>query len=708
MIIDQQTLEDLEFTILRKWLQEYAIGPTAFERLGSLSPIKGRENIKKALFQVNELKNIRTEGEAFPHLDYEELKSEIKLLPIKNAAIQLEGFMRILYASQVVNRLLYFFNKREDDYPLLSQALEHVYFTDEIIKAIELVFDKHGKVKDDASPELFEIRSSLKTVRKQINKNFDREARKLQKDNILGDTKETFINDRRVLTVLSNHKRKIPGTVVGSSNTGNLTYIEPQVNVALNNEFELLQDDERKEIFKILQVLKKDLLNHIELIKEYQSVLTEFDFINAKTKLALNLDCNLPSIMDELEMELFDAYHPILWKNNKDQKKKTKPQYIKMNKFARMLVISGPNAGGKSITLKSVGLLQVMLQSGLLVSVGPNSKMCIFENVLSDIGDNQSITNELSTYSYRLKRMNEFLKIANKKTLLLLDEFGTGSDPDLGGALAEVIFEALYNKKSYAVITTHYNNIKLKADQLRNAVNGSMLFNTETLEPTYTFTTGQPGSSFTFEVAKINGIPDELIELAKDKLDDKKVKMDKLLNDLQKEKTYLAKLNNEHIEAQDLAQNALNEYEEKKDYYEAKLRNFRTNSESNQRFIQAGKKLITFIDKYNTVTRKKSINNDLLEEVRKYLAVEKSKIEGAKLRAKQEKLAQKPNTKRSRKKGKPAQDDHQRDKIKVGSRVKLITTKQIGSVEDLKGETAVVSFGFARMKVDKSKLSFVD
>jgi DNA mismatch repair protein MutS2 len=707
MTIDRQTLEDLEFTTLRNWLQAYAIGPTAHKRLGELSPIRGKSKIKIALKQVNELKNIRTEGEVFPHLDFEELNSEIKLLPIKNAAIQLEGFMRILYASQVVNRLIYFFDKREEDYPLLAKTLEHTYFTDEIIKAIEMVFDKHGKVKDDASPELLEIRTSLKSVKKQINRNFDKEARKLMKDNILGDTKETFINDRRVLTVLSNHKRKISGSVVGSSNTGSLTYIEPQVNIALNNEFELLQDDERKEIFKILQVLKKDLLNHLELIKEYQNVLTEFDFINSKTKLALALDCNLPSIMDELEMELFDAYHPILWKTNKDQKKKTKPQHIKMNKFSRMLVISGPNAGGKSITLKSVGLLQVMLQSGLLVSVGANSKMCLFENILSDIGDNQSITNELSTYSYRLKRMNEFLKIANKQTLLLLDEFGTGSDPDLGGALAEVIFEALYNKKSFAVITTHYNNIKLKADQLRNAVNGSMLFNTETLEPTYTFSTGQPGSSFTFEVAKINGIPDELIEEAKNKLDDKKVKMDKLLNELQKEKTYLSKLNKEHIEAQDLAQNALNEYEEKRDYYEAKLRNFRSNSESNQRFIQAGKKLISFIEKYNTVTRKKAINNDLLEEVRKYLAVEKSKIEGAKQREKQQKLAKQGKNKR-KKNAKPIPDNHQREKIAVGSRVKLITTKQIGSVEEMKGENVVVSFGFARMKVDKSKLSFVD
>jgi DNA mismatch repair protein MutS2 len=707
MKIDQQTIEDLEFTIIRSWLQEYAIGPTAHERLGDLMPIRGQENIKAELHKVNELKEIKTEGEAFPRIEFEEMQEEIKLLPIKNASIKLEGFLRIYDASKMVNALLHFFDKREEDFPLLSSILENVYYTKEIIEAIEAVFDKHGKVKDDASEALFEIRTKIKAVRKQINRNFDKEMRRLIKDNVLGDTRETFISDRRVLTVLSNYKRKISGTVHGSSKTGNLTYIEPQVNIPLNNELELLLDDEHKEIFRILQLLKAELLGHISLISEYQSILTEFDFINSKCRLAIKLECNLPSILEELEMELIDAYHPILWKSNKDLNKKTHPQHVRMDKFSRMMVISGPNAGGKSITLKSIGLLQLMLQSGLLVPVHPNSKMCLFENILSDIGDNQSIANELSTYSYRLKRMNEFLQIANRKTLLLLDEFGTGSDPDLGGALAEVIFEALYNKKSYAVITTHYNNIKLKADQLRNAVNGSMLFNTETLEPTYKFSWGQPGSSFTFEVAKINGIPDELIEEAKNKLDDKKVKMDKLLNELQKEKNYLTRLNKEHIDAQDTASRAFEEYEAKRELYEGKLKNMRENADVNQKLIQHGKKLAQFIDKYNINTKKKSINDKLLEEIRKYVAVEKSKIEATKQKEKLRK-AQPASKKKSQKKKKPEPDNFMRDKIKQGSRVKLISTKQIGTVEEMKDTAVTVSFGFARMKVDLDKLMWID
>lgn len=704
MAADQQTLKDLEFDTIRTWLSEYAIGETALQYILELKPTHRVDDISFELDRTKELLEIRTEGERFPAIDFEELKHEIKFLPIKDSSLELEGFMRIHRASVLVNELLVFFDKREEEYPLLSSTLNSVYYTKEIIELIETVFDKHGKVKDDASELLEEIRQNMKNLRKKINVNFDREVRKLLRDNILGDTKETYINDRRVLSVLSSHKRKVPGTVVGSSNTGSFTYIEPQVNIELNNELELLMDDERKEIFRILKQLKNELLKHLELIQGYQVVLTEFDFVNAKTRLALKINGIRPSLEEELNIELIDAFHPILWWNNNELKKKTYPQRITMDKFSRMLVISGPNAGGKSITLKTVGLLQVMLQSGLLIPAHENSKMCVFGHILSDIGDNQSIENELSTYSYRLKRMKQFLDTANRKTLLLIDEFGTGSDPDLGGALAEAIFEALYNKKSYGVITTHYSNIKLKADQLKNARNGSMLFNTETLEPLYKFSPGQPGSSFTFEVATINGIPTKIIESAKEKLDEKRVQMDVLLHELQKEKSYLSRLNKEHIEAQEIAQEALNRYEELSDEYEGKLQDFRDNKVANERLVQLGKKLKSFIDRYNIRSRKKNINDPLLEDVRKYLAVERSKIEEAKKVVK----AKKASKKKPAKKAKPQQDQYHREKIKVGSKVKLIATRQAGVVEEMSGDNLTVTFGFVRMKVNKDRLMWVE
>lgn len=703
--IDQQTFKDLEFNFLLEIIGEYCIGNTAKERILNLKPINNHKHLLKDLLRLNEFKDIRVEGETFPRIDFEELAVEIRMLPIQNAVLQQESFVRLLSASHLVNAIIYFFNKREQEYPELTQLLEKVYYTKEIIEPINKVFNKTGEVKDDASAELFQIRQQLKVVQNQINRNFDREIKKLQKAGVLSDMREAYLDNKRVLSVVSTHKRQISGSVLGSSKTGGLTYIEPEVNVALNNELELLRDDERKEIFKILRALTKELSGFLPLIEGYNTLLIELDFIQAKTRLALKLDAILPAIESETRIELIDAYHPVLKLKNEEQKKKTIPQSMIMDKFSRILVISGPNAGGKSITLKTVGLLQLMLQSGLLIPVHPNTKMCFFNSLLTDIGDNQSIENELSTYSYRLKRMKHFLEVANKKTLLLLDEFGTGSDPDLGGALAEVFFETLYNKKCYGVITTHYANIKLKADKLRNAVNGCMLFDTETLAPLFKLSLGQPGSSFTFEVAQINGIDIELINEAKNRLDKKKVEMDELLSELQKEKTYLSRLNREHIEAQELAQNAKVKFEESKNKFDDKYLAQKDLFDTNAKLISQGKKLRLFIDKYKTKGKGKNVNKDLLDEVKKYIATEKYKIEEGNKAENLKAKANKPVKKKPVSQKKKDQLNHA--KIKVGSEVKLLSTKQKGTVEEINGTTITVAFGFMRLKVEIDKLMWI-
>lgn len=704
---DAQTLIDLEFPAIKSWLEKYAIGSTAIKRIQQLEPSNDFQLVEQELLKSNELMAIRKAGETFPQLDFEELAEELKLLPIKNSVLSQEGFFRLSKASDLCNQLLYFFDKREKDYPLLHHLFSEVEYTKEIIEKIDHVFDKTWKVKDNASQLLSEIRNEIKVLRNQINRNFDREMKKLIRENILGDTRETFYNERRVLTVLASHKRMVSGNVVGSSKTGSLVYIEPQVNVELNNELELQIDEERKEIYRILKMLTAEIAVFLPLITAYQTVLTELDFINAKTRLALELDCHLPGIVRQMNVELIDAYHPILWKSNKLLGKPTFPQRIQLHQKSRMLVISGPNAGGKSITLKTVGLLQVMLQSGLLIPVHPNSKICFFQQVLSDIGDNQSIENELSTYSYRLKRMKHFLKVTNRRTLLLLDEFGTGSDPDLGGALAEVFFEELYKTECFSVITTHYANIKLKADQLPQAVNGCMLFDTETLEPLYRFNLGQPGSSFTFEVAQINGIPQRIINEAKLRLDDRKVKMDHLLNDLQKEKNYFERLNNEHREAQEAADEARTYFLEKKKHLEKRLLAQQELTDKNNKWLILGKKMQSFIDRYNSNSKKKDINKPLLDDVRTFIAMERGRTEESK-RKEQLKAATAIVAKPAKKKKViPEKDEFQQQKIVVGSTVKLIATKQSGTVEEVTGNLITVEFGFLRMKVEREKLMWI-
>jgi len=699
---DKQTYKDLEFDVIINWMEGFCVGPTALNIVKKLKPVDNREKLIKYLEQTNELLSIRNEGETFPRIEFDELLNEIRMLPVKNASLPLESFQHIKSASILVNSLIYFFNKREKEYPQLFSLLENVPFTKDIINAIDEVLDKKGGIKDDASPKLFEIRQRILSAFRQSNNNFDRELRKWLKKGYLSDTKEAFFDNKRQLAVISSYKRMVPGHISGSSKSGGVTYIEPESTFHLNNEIEQLQDDERSEIFIILRELTSKMVVYLPLIKDYQSILTKFDFINAKCRLALNTAGVLPAILEEKKLDLIDAFHPVLKKTNDDLGKETIPQHITMDESKRMLVISGPNAGGKSITLKTVGLLQLMLQCGLLVPVHPNSKMCTFNSLLTDIGDNQSIVNELSTYSYRLKRMRHFLSVADENSMLLLDEFGTGSDPDLGGALAEVFFETLYDKKCFGVITTHYGNIKLKADELEEAVNGCMLFDTNTLQPLFRFSIGQPGSSFTFEVAQINGIPKKLIEKAKTKLDHKKVKMDRLLNELQKEKTYLSKLNKDHIEAQEIAEESRLNYEESKSKLDEKLAQLRNRAEETNKLVSLGEKLNSFINRFKTKGKGKNVNAELMADIKKYIAVEKSKIETVKKEA-----ILKSQSKKKKDKPKKQSDQFRQSKIKKGSTVKLIATKQKGVVEEIEDNDVTVTFGFMRMKVKLINLMWI-
>jgi len=705
---DSQTLQDLEFDVITEWLEYYAIGKTAQFQIRNLTPTSNFNKLEFELKQLDELRQIRVVNDTLPAIDFEELENEIKLLTIEDAVISIEGFRKIYQASDLVNRLLKFFETRANRYPLLVKILQGCDYNDEINKRIDEIFDRAGNVKDDASPQLAEIRKRVKALRNQINKNFEREMRKLIKDKLLGDVTEGFISERRVLTVVSSYKRKVPGNVHGSSKTGSLTYVEPMVNIPLNNEMEFLLDDERKEIHRILKQLTRLISIYSPLISAYQKSLVSFDFVNAKCKLALEMKAILPGINLNVDFELVEAFHPILRRNNSLNGKVTKPQRIVMNGKNRMLVISGPNAGGKSITLKTIGLLQLMLQSGLLIPVHENSRVCFFQDIVSDIGDNQSIENELSTYSYRLQRMNHFLQIANHRTLLLLDEFGTGSDPELGGALAEVFFEEIYNKSAFGVITTHYGNIKLKANVLKNAVNGCMLFDSDTLKPKYEFAIGQPGSSFTFEVAKMNGIPDELIETAKGLLDEKKVKLDRLLNDLQKEKNYLERLTKEHQEAQQNAENARLSFTERKDRLEERLKSQQLITETNNKQLIAGKKMLLYIEKFNVKSRKKDANSLLLEEMKTFLRLEKSKTELKIQQEKQKDLEFKQSKSTTKPKKTIVEEDlFQQSKIILGSTVQLISTKQKGTVESMTGKNISVIFGNARLKVELEKLQFI-
>lgn len=694
---DEQTVKDLEFDVIRRMLYEYCNSETAKAQMAELSPIKKHKNLKPLLLQANEFLRIKKEGYTFPRIAFIEIKKEIKLLELSESVLLEEGLMKILRASQLVNEVLQFFKGKNADFPELTKLLVNVQYSTKIQTLITKILNDKGKVKDEASTVLSKIRGEMLSTKRQANRVFNRELKQALDAGILADIREGFVNERRVLAVQSTYKRRVQGTIMGHSKTGTITFIEPKNTAQFNYSLELLIDDERKEIHKILRILTREIRPFLPLIKQYLKLLINLDLLQAKTLLALKLNGSLPSMEQHGRIELIDAFHPILFLTNLEAEKETFPQTLTLDQNKRILVISGPNAGGKSITLKMIGLLQVMLQSGLLIPVSPNSRISFFDSVLTDIGDNQSIENQLSTYSYRLKRMKFFLDVCNKKSLLLLDEFGTGSDPELGGALAEVFFETLYKRGCFGVITTHYANIKFKAAQLPHTINGSMLFDQQSLEPLFKLDIGQPGSSYTFEVAEINGIDPKLIQAAKAKLDGNKVRLDKIITDLQKEKSDARRLNTNMLKAKHDHEQALREYEKKQSRLREKEASQKEHIEKNNQEIVRGKKISSFIKQWNPSAK----NKELLDEVKKYLAVEKTKILE---NDKRQKLKDAENRKKAKKKSKPKANQHL---IKKGSLVRLSAGREKGTVIEIDDKFALVAFGVFKTKVEISKLKFV-
>tara|TARA_Y100001933_G_scaffold73749_1_gene75165 strand:- start:64 stop:2160 length:2097 start_codon:yes stop_codon:yes gene_type:complete len=694
-VTDHQTLLDLEFDKVLEWCSQYALSETTKSRISKLVPISNYDSIKEQLNQIEELKNIKAGEKGFPALEFENLESELRLLKIKNAVIPLSGILNIHQASYLVNQILSFFENSIGSYPTLADVLKDSYQTLDIISPIEKVIDKAGQIKDTASPELKDIRDAIRRTQKQLKKNFDKELRRLSKTNLLSDTKETVINNRRVLSVKSSYKKQFSGLVLGSSKSGNVAHIEPKINIELNVDLDHFYIEEEKEIYRILRALTRELASHHWLIEAYNRGLHDLDFIYAKFRIADSMNAVKPILTEEKIIEVQGALHPLLKEKNDRENKKTFGQNVSLNPKQRMLVISGPNAGGKSITLKTLGLFQVMVQSGLFIPAERENNFGLFKQIYSEIGDNQSIENELSTYSYRLKRMKKFLSLSNADTLLLLDEFGTGSDPELGGALAEAFFESLYRKKIFAVLTTHYSNIKSRAVQLPEAINGCMLFNADSLAPLFEFKIGQPGSSFTFEVAQINGVSNALIEKAKIKLDKEKLKLNELLSDLQKKNNALdSAIKSNQIESEEykaMAEKASTTREKLKHKFD------KVNQTIQLHEIQlaAGKKMLEFIAQYKN-TRGKNKNKELQDAVMLFLKQQKTKNE-----------VKKKSKKPKRKLSKKQVESYRQENIKVGSKVKIISTKQAAVVEEMNGKQVVLSMGNIRIKVDLAKLIWV-
>lgn len=716
--IHKKTLEDLEFPKVLEQLATAAITDHGKAAVGQLKPFSKREQALTALEQVREFTVSLTGDNRIPNHGFESINKEIHLLEIENSTIQLSGFRKIAASCETVVSLQKFFYKNKEFYIYLNEYGQGISIPPVIGQNINAVIDKYGNIKDDATPELAQIRQALKVVKAKVSSSFTKALKHTASMDYLDEIRESVVDGKRVLAVRAMHRRKVKGVVHGTSKTGSIVYIEPRATLEYENELSNLLYEESEEIKKILKTLTDFLRPHRELLSEAQDFLTHVDVLYAISKYSLLINGCMPRITKTKVLNLQNAYHPLLYLSNKKRKEKTIPQTIALHPEKRIIVISGPNAGGKSITLKTVGLLQVMLQSGILIPVDPTSEFCFFDKVLTDIGDNQSIENHLSTYSYRLKRMNQFLKRCNNKTLFLIDEFGTGSDPELGGALAETFLEVFYEREAFGIITTHYTNLKLLANELPHAINANMQFDNKSLQPLYTLYMGEAGSSYTFEVAQKNGIPYSLINKAKKKIDSGKVRFDKTIANLQRERSKLRKTSESLKTEEEKAKEESKILEVTQQKVQHKLEQYQELFDSNQRLIYLGKKIDALAAGYANHKRKRQ----LIDEFMKIVAVENEKrkpvkpTEKKKVKIQKHELQQevqkeiaviRKKKKVAKKAAKKKEDTKPKVPLKVGDKVRMIDGKAVGTIDSLEKQKAVVNYGIFTTNVSVNQLELV-
>lgn len=719
--ISKKTLADLEFTRIREQLSEYCLTEMGRKKAMKISPFKYPQQTLLALNQTQDYKSSFMEDQAIPAHGFEEIHEEIHLLSIDNSVIDVKGLRNIAQLTKTANTHIRFFEKNQHLYPNLYQLTEELIFDPFISDSIDQVIDRFGEIKNDASPLLQKIRQALSSLQAKIDSSFNADLSRYQSAGYLDEIKESLIENKRVLAVTAMYRKRVGGMILGRSKTGSIIFIQPENTLRYSQEWNNLKNDEQEEITRILKELTHKIRPYREVLGTYQEVLSDLDVIAAKVKYAATMQAILPEITKKREMELVDAYHPLLYLNNQKRNQKTFPQDIKLDSDNRIIVISGPNAGGKSITLKTVGLLQIMMQSGLFVPVHEYSRMCFFTKILSDIGDHQSIENHLSTYSYRLKNMRQFLKKCDKNTLFLIDEFGTGTDPELGGALAETFLEVFYERKSFGIITTHYANLKKMANETEGINNANMRFDGNSLEPEFKLQLGEAGSSFTFEVAQKNGIPYSLINRSKKKVERGKIRFDKSIAKLQQERSKLVKTTAKLEEEKKQAIEHKEKLDDKNLRIQQKLEDFQELYDYNQQLIHLGRKIEKLSDDYLSNKNKKQ----LIAEFLKVVAIENSKKEKQtkkqkqKIQEQQRKTQQEAEKKlediriRKEKERKLAKKKEIEEKIKriesfqLQDKVRLEGSQAVGTIDRIEKGKAIINYGIFTTEADLEKLELV-
>lgn len=684
MLYPDNCEERVGFKEIRQLLSKYCLSPMGQEMIGKMQVMHRHDQILKFLQQTNEFKSIIQNQEPLQINIFFDLKQLADKIRIEGSYLLEDEVFQLYTSLQTIFSVLRFFDERKEMYPALEALFEHLPIEKGIVKNIEAVLDPKGKIKPNASLVLQNILTEIAKTEQDIRKRMDSIYKSAVSNNWVADGSLTVRDGRICIPILAENKRKLKGFIHDESSSGQTVYIEPEEVFNLNNKLRDLEFDKRREIIKILIALTDEIRPFYSLIVSYNGFLTKLDFVRAKALFALEIGAEMPKLVNEPVLKLINARHPLLVLSFRMENKQVVPLNAQINAEMRMLIVSGPNAGGKSVCMKTIGLLQIMAQAGLLIPADGHSEIGVFDQIFADIGDDQSIESDLSTYSAHLTKMRHFVAHANAKTLVLIDEFGTGTDPQFGGPMAESVLETLNLNKVRGVITTHYSNLKIFAGNTEGLENASMLFDNAQMRPLYILDIGKPGSSYAFEIAQNIGLQPAVIQLAKLKSGSAQQNLDKLLVDLEKEKKELHIANVQLMAEKNRLKNLLSENENLKQYLSDNKKQLIKDAKLEaQSIIKNANKLIE-----NTISeiKKSAADKEVTSKLRQKLAnevlanqviPEKKQIEKSKVDL---------------------------SEVKQGDWVQLLHSETVGQVIAINKDSYVLALGDLRSVVKQSRV----
>ncbi|MBS1532036.1 MAG: endonuclease MutS2 [Bacteroidetes bacterium] len=681
MLIPSNSAEKLGFNDIKELIKAHCLSDMGRQMVDRIQVMNNYDQVLKFLNQASEFKNILQNDEALPIHHFFDIKSLANKAKIEGTFLTEEEFYQVQASLTTVFSALGYFNDREGQYPNLEALFEHLPIERAIVKKIDAVIDQKGKIRPNASRELADITSSIAKAENEARRKIDQVFKNTSANGWTADGSLTIRDGRLCIPLLAENKRKLKGFIHDESASGQTVYIEPEEVFALNNTIRDLEFERRREIVRILTALTDELRPYVPLLLSYHGLLTKMDFVRAKALFAIDIDAVMPMVVNEARIKLQNACHPLLFLSFRLEKKTVVPLNIAVDEETRVVVVSGPNAGGKSVCMKTVGLLQLMAQAGLLIPADDVSTVGIFKQIFVDIGDDQSIESDLSTYSAHLSKMKEFVEMANGKTLVLIDEFGTGTDPQFGGPIAEAVLETLNHKKVKGVVTTHYSNLKVFAGNTPGIENASMLFDNVEMRPLYILEVGKPGSSYAFEIAQKIGLPKQVLELAKNKVGVSQKKVDTLLVDLEREKKEIYDTRIKLDKQQRQVDSLLSENEKLKSYLEenkkALIRDARQEAKN---IILNANKLVE-----NTISDIKKSNADK-EETRRLRDNLNRELEKNTIKPDQ------PKTPKIE------------EELKPGDWVKLIDSDTTGQVIEIARDNVIIAIGDLRTVAKKNRV----